>query len=168
MSRFGAHLNLRKIAIWLSKNCQKISFFQKKNAKNFHFFKKKRFKKWEGQYRTNKNDNSDYISNLLLYPIILFDLGSNYYYDALATCIATFSFLWPLIFDMDKICSVIIPLVSDLAWNVLRLAPTWDKSGIFKIVSLYFDQTNQNVLKTDFKKWTKWSQLLTSQNSTVV
>ena len=34
------NLTLRKIAIWLSKNCPKLDIFQKKIAKNFHFFKK--------------------------------------------------------------------------------------------------------------------------------
>ena len=33
-------LTLRKIAIWLSKNCQKLDIFSKKIAKNFHFFQK--------------------------------------------------------------------------------------------------------------------------------
>ena len=34
------HLTLRKIAIWLSKNCLKKSHFFKKIAKNFRFFQK--------------------------------------------------------------------------------------------------------------------------------
>ena len=34
-------LTLRKIAIWISKNCQKLDIFFKKIAKNFHFFLKK-------------------------------------------------------------------------------------------------------------------------------
>ena len=34
------YLTLRKIAIWLSKNCQKLDIFSKKIAKNFHFFLK--------------------------------------------------------------------------------------------------------------------------------
>ena len=34
---FGANLTLRKIAIWLSKNCQKLDIFSQKNAKIFHF-----------------------------------------------------------------------------------------------------------------------------------
>ena len=33
-------LTLRKIAIWLSKNCQKLDIFSKKIARNFHFFQK--------------------------------------------------------------------------------------------------------------------------------
>ena len=39
--RLTEELTLRKIAIWLSKNCQKLDFFSKKIAKNFHFFPKK-------------------------------------------------------------------------------------------------------------------------------
>ena len=34
------NLTLRKIAIWLSKNCQKPDIFSKKIAQNFHFFQK--------------------------------------------------------------------------------------------------------------------------------
>ena len=38
---YHPHLTLRKIAIWLSKNCQKLDIFFKKIAKNVHFFSKK-------------------------------------------------------------------------------------------------------------------------------
>jgi len=41
VQNLGFLLTLRKIAIWLSKNCQKLDTFFKKIAKNFHFFQKK-------------------------------------------------------------------------------------------------------------------------------
>ena len=37
---FSQVLTLRKIAIWLSKNCQKLDIFSKKISKNLIFFKK--------------------------------------------------------------------------------------------------------------------------------
>ena len=36
--RYSSNLTLRKIAIWMSKNCQKLDIFFKKIYKNFHFF----------------------------------------------------------------------------------------------------------------------------------
>ena len=37
-SELSLHLTLRKIAIWMSKNCQKLDIFFKKIDKNCHFF----------------------------------------------------------------------------------------------------------------------------------